>query len=256
MTAAVFPQNLIYSNRWLTSGHSLQTDLGFKKQTVSLFPVENFWGSSLIYVIIILRTFTYFIWSVCAHSTCSESINDLEVERIQVWAQEDTGSWSQLCRGRWQGTGLQLPRFACLPWTAKAAPAPKCLSCSISQTTHLPFSRTSLLQGTVKYLKQLLVFGRILLHQPPDLVVVVVRYGLFHSHSAGHGALLPQQGGSCAWKCQIQTVKPGTDTTGDGDQVRSRSVTLAPRALGLENSLLWGDVLNTGGCLTSLAPTH
>lgn len=36
----------------------------------------------------------------------------------------------------------------------------------------------------------------------------------------GHGALLPKQGSSGAWNGQIQKVKDGVDTTGDGDQFR------------------------------------
>ena len=90
-------------------------------------------------------------------------------------------------------------------------------------------------QSVVWYLQKLLVFFRLLLHQRPDLVVVVVCDGLFHGHRAGHGALLPKQGSSSAWNGQIQKVKGGVDTTRDGDQVRVCQVAI------------WGWVIPCGG---------
>lgn len=58
------------------------------------------------------------------------------------------------------------------------------------------------------HLQKLLVFFRLLLHQRPDLVVVVVCNGLFHSHRAGHGALFPKQGSSGA-QCKPHHVPKG-----------------------------------------------
>ena len=135
------------------------------------------------------------------------------------------GFQSQLHLTTWQGPQLELPQCArpsneVLPQVSKAVLAPNTLYCSSYQTAYLPFPPGSPFQSMVRYLQKLLVFFRLLLHQCPDLVVVVVCDGLFHGHRAGHGALLPKQGSSGTWNGQIQKVKDGVDTTGDGDQVR------------------------------------